>query len=87
MSSSKAVSEPACLLLNGHTPGPHGMECERDLIKDTREISRNDVPPLSDLVKGGINVRPERRLRLAVSSHVSKGSDQALTTVTRFDKE
>ena len=47
----------------------------------------NDVPPLSDLAKGGINVRPERRLRLAVSSHVSKGGDQALTTVTRFDKE
>ena len=38
------------------------------------------MPSLSDLAKGGINVVHERRLRLAVSSHVSKGGDQAVTT-------
>ena len=45
------------------------------------------MPSLSDLAKGGINVVHERRLRLAVSSRVSKGGDQAVTTVTLFDKE
>ena len=58
-----------------------------DLIKDTREISSNDVPPLSDLAKGGINVWYERRPGLAVPSYVSNGGDQAITTVTFFDKE
>ena len=52
------------------------------MIKDTREISSNDVPPLSDLAKGGINVWYERRPGLAVTSHVSNGGDQAITTVT-----
>ena len=65
----------------------HSLACKRDLIKGTHEISRNDMLPLSDLAKGGINVGHERWLRLAVSSHVSKGGDQALTTVTLFDKE
>ena len=50
-------------------------------------MSSNDMPPLNDLAKGGINVGYERRLRLAVSSHVSKGGDQLVTTVTLFDKE
>ena len=63
------------------------MECKRDLIKGTHEISCNDMLPLSDLAKGGINVGHERRSRLAVSSNVHKGSDQALTTVTLFDQE
>ena len=45
------------------------------------------MPALSDLAKGGINIRHERQLRLAVSSHVSKGGDQAVTTVTLFDKK
>ena len=65
----------------------HRLACWRDLIKGTCEISSNDMPPLSDLMKGGISVRHERWLRLAVSSHVSKGGDQVVTTVTLFDKE
>ena len=65
----------------------HRLVCERDLIKSFREISSNDIPPLSDLAKGGINVGYERRLRLAVSSHVCKGGDRVVTTVTLFDKE
>ena len=53
----------------------HRLACWRDLIKGTCEISSNEMPPLSDLMKGGISVGHERWLRLAVSSHVSKGSD------------
>ena len=65
----------------------HRLAGGRTLIKGTCEISSNDMPPLSDLTKGGISVRHERWLRLAVSSHISEGGDQALTTVTLFDKE
>ena len=54
------------------------------MIKDTREISSNDVPPLSDLAKGGINVWYEQRPGLAVPSHVSDGGDQAIF-LTRND--
>ena len=46
-------------------------------MKRTREISSNDMPPLSDLEKGGINVVHERRLGLAVSSHVNKGGNHS----------
>ena len=56
-------------------------------IKGTCEISSNDMPPLSDLAKGGIKVGHERLLRLAISSHVNKGGDQTVTTFTLFDKE
>ena len=65
----------------------HRLAGGRNLIKGTCEISSNDMPPLSDLTKGGISVRHERWLRLAVSSQVSKGGDRVITTLTLFDEE
>ena len=38
--------------------------------------------PLSDLAQSGINMGHKRRLRLAVSSYVSKGGGKAVTNVT-----
>ena len=72
---------------SGYAAVFHRLTCGRDLIKGTCEISSNDMPPLSDLTKGGISVWHERWLRLAVSSHVSEGGDRVVTTVTLFDKE
>ena len=72
---------------SGYTAVFHRLACRRDLIKGTCEISSNDMPPLSDLMKGGISTGHEQWLRLALSSHVSKGIDQVVNTVTFFDKE
>ena len=50
----------------------HRLACGRDLIKGTCEISSNNMPPLSNLMKGGISVGHDRWLRLAVSSPSAK---------------
>ena len=60
---------------SGYAAVFHRLAYRRDLIKGTWEISSNDMPPLSDLTKGGISAGHEQWLRLAVSSHVSKGVD------------
>ena len=65
----------------------HGLFSQRYLVKGTFQVCDDDMRPLGDATRGGVNARQLGWLGSTIPAYVSEGSDKTKTAIRLLYKE